>query len=92
MKPPHPWHHVPATRAEQQSLRDLEQQLIAVHGDTAPAGRIIRMMHGAAHLLRSAGLREEALVSEVERACHLALAEPASEQRTPDGRRHVGKT
>jgi hypothetical protein len=53
-------------------LRVVEQQLAHQYPDV-PAGRIIRMVHGTARLLRAAGSVHGQLAAQVEAACHEAL-------------------
>lgn len=71
----HPWHRVPAPIAEQRLLREVEHRLLRQHQGDVPAGRIIRMVHGTARLLRTAGLGGKPLADKVEVACQAALAE-----------------
>lgn len=71
----HPWHRVGLSVAERRDLRIVEQRLARQFPDV-PAGRIIRMVHGTARLLRSAGSADEQLVVQVEAACEAALHSP----------------
>jgi len=68
----HPWHRVNLSTTDRRLLRLVEQRLARQHPDV-PAGKIIRMVHGTARLLRAAGSVHEQLAAQVEEACHKAL-------------------
>ena len=76
----HPWHRVNLSVADRRLLRAVEQRLAHRYPDVS-AGRIIRMVHGTARLLRSAGSAHEPLDAQVEAACHAALQQDSSVSR-----------
>lgn len=85
----HPWHRVGLSAADRRLLWLVEQRLALQHPGE-PAGRIIRMVHGTARLLRSAGVVHERLVEQVEAACHAALEQgspPCRHAEPVNGRR-----
>lgn len=73
-RPVHPWHRVTLSISDRRLLRGVEQRLAHQHPDV-PAGKIIRMVHGTARLLHTAGLAHEQLAAQVEAASHEALTQ-----------------
>jgi hypothetical protein len=73
----HPWHRVNLSITDRRLLRVVEQRLAHQHPDV-PAGKIIRMVHGTARLLRAAGQMHQELATQVEAACHQALCQEAT--------------
>lgn len=71
--PVHPWHRLAVPVADRRALRAVEQRLAHQHPHV-PVGRIIRMVHGTARLIRSAGPVPGQLAAQVEAACRAALA------------------
>lgn len=72
-----PWHRVHLSITDRRLLRVVEQRLAHRHPDV-PAGKIIRMVHGTARLLRAAGSVHEQLAAQVEAACQDALIKDTS--------------
>lgn len=68
----HPWHRINLSVTDRRVLRDVEQRLAHQHPEV-PVGRIIRMVHGTARLLRSAGTKHDSWAEQVEAACRAAL-------------------